>query len=474
MLRSSLLCTVAAIVCTTFVHAQVTLTPLPGFGTGGWIAPGSSPYVTIGNTERGLAYNPVTGNLLLVARQNVSGISNNVRIMSSTTGADIAGLDNTGVTGGTFLLNMVDVDESGAIYAANLSGSATAVFKVYKWNDETLAVPPTVAYTALSGLARTGDSFAVTGGSMANPAKFAASGSNAVNASNFAVGTLDGVNSTFTYLSVPGTTAANNDYRLSLTFVDSDTLIGNQGTTARLTSFDPFTSTLDASIPLGGVARRPLDYAVVAGRPLLAVIDTNSSQVTVLDITNPAVPVQLAQANNTTGVLTANGNGAGSVCWGLIAGNTATLYAMSTNQGIQAFQLTLPAATAVPYGTGCDGLVLGTTGVPSIGNLGFELVASNVSVVSPVAFFLIGTVVVPPPGIDLGSIDMVGCALYHNNDIGIYGQAPSISGTATFPLPIPNDLTFLGFTVSSQGLAFSLATGLNLVTSNAVLLTAAF
>jgi len=52
--------------------AQVTLTPLVGFGgDDGWLAPGDSTTDFVngsGSTERGLAYNPITNHLLLTSR----------------------------------------------------------------------------------------------------------------------------------------------------------------------------------------------------------------------------------------------------------------------------------------------------------------------------------------------------------------------------------------------------------------------
>lgn len=455
--------------------AQATLTPLATFGVGGWIAPGTHPYVSTGNTERGLAYNPTTGNLILVARQNVSGVSNNVRVLSGATGADLVGLDNTGLSGGTFLVNMVDVDESGAIYVCNLSTSIGVPFKVYKWDSEAAGVstPPSVAYNAAPGITRLGDSFAVTGGSILNPAKFAAAGSNNVNASNFAVGTLDGSNVGTAFLSVPGTTTSSNDYRLGLTFIDDDTLIGNQGAAggpARMTTFDTTlaTATVDASIPIGAASRRPIDYAVILGRPLLATIDTVTSQVTVLDLTDPTAPVVLAQANNTTGPLTANGNATGAVAWGAILGNTATLYAMSTNQGIQAFQFALnPIASALPYGSGCDGLVMVGSGAPTLGNLAFGLDILNVPLISPLAWVAFGTTALPF-GVDLTPIGMAGCFSYTSFDIGLFDSGPVILSTSSFAMPIALNPSLAGASVAAQGVSLSLATALNLAVSNGV------
>ena len=64
----------ATLVAATCVQAQITINPLSSFGGGdGWLAPGEDGYgyLTTGNTERGLAYNPVTGNLLQIGRAHV-------------------------------------------------------------------------------------------------------------------------------------------------------------------------------------------------------------------------------------------------------------------------------------------------------------------------------------------------------------------------------------------------------------------
>src|SRR3954447_9873089 len=110
------------------------------------------------NNERGLAY--ANGHLYLVSHANVNGSSTNVRILDAITGADLGGLNNTGVTGGTFAVNAAAVGSDGSIYVGNLTTqSTTSPFKVYKWATEGSAA--TVAYSGDGGLAgsRLGDDF---------------------------------------------------------------------------------------------------------------------------------------------------------------------------------------------------------------------------------------------------------------------------------------------------------------------------
>ena len=110
MMRSSFV--VSLVLASLFgstLSAQSTLTPLSTFGTNGWLAPGSTPYLATTNNERGLAYNPITGNLILVSRTG----GPNIRVLNSFTGTDLGGLDVTGVTGGTFVIDMVDCAQIG-------------------------------------------------------------------------------------------------------------------------------------------------------------------------------------------------------------------------------------------------------------------------------------------------------------------------------------------------------------------------
>ena len=87
----------------------------------------------------------------------------------------------------------------------------------------------------------------------------------------------------------------------------------------------------------------------------MAIQSIGDSHVSIYDVSDPSAPIYLASGNNTTGALTANGNGTGQVAWGDVVDNgngtlSRTLYAMSTNQGIQAFNVTLvpePASIAL-------------------------------------------------------------------------------------------------------------------------------
>ncbi len=134
-------------------------------------------------------------------------------------------------------------------------------------------------------------------------------------------------------------------------------MAGSAGTNGRLTAYSGAAGTLVGTIPLAA-SERGLDVALVGGVPVLATLDTVTSGVNVYDVSSPLTPVLLASGNATSGALTANANGTVAVSWGAISGDSATLYAMSTNHGIQAFTFTVPEpATAGLAALGLFGLL---------------------------------------------------------------------------------------------------------------------
>ncbi len=347
-----------AIISTSVVAGP--LEPLAGFGTNGWLAPGDIPQLTTDNNQRGLGVNPVTGNLVLPSRSGTLG--NNAYVLSGTTGAVNGTLTppTGGYAGGFFVINGAGVGSDGAVYVANLTISTTNPFKVYSWaSDADFTTPATVAFDSNPSVVnRIGDVFAVYGSGTG--AKWAAAGSNTAAGTNsaFTIGTVDGSNTQTTYSAIPGTATGSNGYRSGLSFIDSDSLVGTQGTTLYTTDFDGSTATVQAGTI--GVAQRPVAYLNHNGTPWVATIDTNSSNVSIYNVTDPLNPVLYATANNTTGTLASNGNAVGGIGWGpaIAPGSDSyTLYAMSTNQGIQGFVATVPEPTSWAILAGAGGLL---------------------------------------------------------------------------------------------------------------------
>ena len=333
-----------------------TLSPLTTFGSNGWLAPGSNPYVTTDNSQRGLGWNPVTKNIVLPSRSG----GNFVAIINGTTGIVSGTLDTTGVSGGTLAMMGAGVSDDGAIYVPNLQSGSSALspFKIYSWTGESDTNAPSIAFSQVnpqttSGAFRFADAFAVYGSGTS--LKFAAAGTTSSgstaglpNNSNFMIGSLDGSNTNTIYRNIPNTLTASNDYRLGITFVDADTVIGNQGASAKITDFVAATTLsntgaiVTGSIAMGA-ADRPLDYTVINGQALLAVVNTNSSLISIYDITNPAAAALLTTGSTVSGLLSSNANATGGLQWGeMLSPTSQVLYAMSSNQGVQAMIYTVP------------------------------------------------------------------------------------------------------------------------------------
>ncbi len=139
--------------------------------------------------------------------------------------------------------------------------------------------------------------------------------------------------------------------------MDSNTIYGTQGTNLRLTDFSGASGTLvDSSTFAAG--ERGLDYIEYGGVKLLATINSATSVVTLYDVSDPTTLASPVTLTNTTGTLTANGNGTTSVQWGIGAGDEITLYAMATNQGIQAFKVSIPEPSSLLLGGLGLGLLL--------------------------------------------------------------------------------------------------------------------
>ena len=340
---------------------QTTITPLAGFSPNGvgWLAPGEGGYTFLGtgNLERGLAFG--NNHLYLVSRNGGSFI----RILDKLTGADLGFLNtSTNVSGGTFAVNQVSVGGDGAIYVNNLTvQSTTSPLKIYRWTSELLS--PSLVYSGNAGLAgaRVGDSMAVIGSGSSTRLVLGFGNSPAVSGNN-GYTIIDPTAGTATAVGFTGTPPLAGDFRLGITFAGSGQVLGSQGSSLyRYSSFSGASGTLLGSPlfpdPAGATADRLMAYAIVGGVPLLAVLSTGDSHVSLYDVTDLANPIYLAAANATT-TPAANANGTGELAWGDISGDTALLYAMSSNQGIQAFTVTVPEPSVIAtflIGTGVIG-----------------------------------------------------------------------------------------------------------------------
>lgn len=318
-----------AVLGVTAAQAQ-GLTALTSFAGDGWLAPGennSSTWLGTGGLERGIAFNSQTNSLYVVTR---SASGTGVKIVDATTGAlkstagDGSGnlfAPTGGFTGGTFVANMIGVSDDGQIFVGNLQAAA-GNFRIYRWSNEndSAAVGFNVAVNS-----RTGDSFDVRGSG--NSVQIIAAGGSGNN--NYFSGSWNG-----TTIS-GGSIAVNDDaFRLGITFAGND--LWGKETSGSLRSLTPPGTTFTTVSGLTSAGEAPMDYTVINGVGYLATVDVNNSVVRVYDMSNALAPTLVGSLTTTSGTLAANGNGTGQVKWGNVTGTSATLYAMSSNQGIQA------------------------------------------------------------------------------------------------------------------------------------------
>lgn len=143
-------------------------------------ASGTNPPAWMGtsNNERGIG--ALNDKMYVVSR--TSGTK--IKVINGLDGTDLPEVsDYTGVTGGTWSLNDVEISANGAILACNGMTSvyadpatANSTFKIYKWDNDTATPTLYATYIAPSATeqVRLGDNFSVTGDISGNAVIFAA------------------------------------------------------------------------------------------------------------------------------------------------------------------------------------------------------------------------------------------------------------------------------------------------------------
>lgn len=300
------------------------------------------------NLTRGGSFNPITGNLLVATRAGGTG----VRILDGATGAEKGTLNVTGISGGTFALNMVSVAADGAIYGANLVTDAGASpFRVYRWANESAA--PALIYSGNPGAGRFGDSFAVRGSGSSTEIIAGQGGTGVATATRlFHLGTADGSTFTPSTLNVSG--IAGGDLRLGLDFGEGNTIFAKQGGALRYVSYDvsTLTAALTSSFTLGtgGGTAGPLGYSdgllvAYAYAPTIGNNSVNVYQVDSLLTAGNNLPADFELLATTN----ANSNGVGGVDFNA---DGTIVYVIAPNNGIHAFRVVPEPGTWALLGAG--------------------------------------------------------------------------------------------------------------------------
>ncbi len=162
-----------------------------------------------GNNCRGIGINPVNTNVLYFSSTGgTNGVASHVGTLSFASGSNyLAGLNSTGITGGTVGTEGVRVADDGTVYAINLSGSPASVFKIYKWPSDTdILTPQTNVSATVSGSSfqwRAGDYSDLRGSGINTELVVVGNGSGANITTNFVIFRPTDVNCTnFTNFSI--------------------------------------------------------------------------------------------------------------------------------------------------------------------------------------------------------------------------------------------------------------------------------
>ncbi|MCE9557971.1 MAG: PEP-CTERM sorting domain-containing protein [Armatimonadetes bacterium] len=333
-------------------QAQVTMAAKSGFGVGGFVSQAAfgGGLLSTSNTERSLAYNKATGNVLVVSRN--AGTS--MKIVNGTTGAATSQA-LTGISGGTFAANTVGVSSDGQVFVTNMVSAmgGTSFYKVYRYANEAglaAAAANVGSFQTLTGTvgARLGDDLDVvgTGNNVTMVGGYNTSGSGLTGSLNgYTVSTWNGTSISASHVQVTGGVAGQ--FRTGVTFgANVNEVIGTQGSPGiNFSTYSGTSGTMSASVAGGDSSNeRCVDYVEFNGHKLLATLEAHpnagvgNAEVRVYEVSGTGLTLW-ATGTTLTGATLANGNGAGGVAWGASSGNNISLYAMSTNNGIQAFDI---------------------------------------------------------------------------------------------------------------------------------------
>lgn len=300
-----------------------------------WLSPTAS-------TERGLAYGFVNNNhrLYVVSRPNVL-------ILDAQTGDVVGNLNISGITGGTFTLNDVEVTEDGKIIAANLTTNAsTSTFKVYKWDSETSTPQVIIEYSG--GAYRLGDKITIVGKWSDNSAVLYAG---VANSNKILKWTMS--NGAFNQTPQEIILSDVSNYGTNPSVAPAG--IGNSNFFVNATSILPKyyspTGTNLGTAPSGIVATQSnaIRYFEKSGKKFLVTYQYGAfnENARILDITNG---IQNATIYETTPTLGSNPNNiglSGDVAVRYYGRGIFIIYVLATNNGIGAYQITIDTTTFV-------------------------------------------------------------------------------------------------------------------------------
>jgi hypothetical protein len=342
-------------------QSNYVLNPLTTFGSGdGSIQPpSSSPPVDAGFNQRGIAYDPISGNVVYVDTHSGSGgsaainPSAGIYILDGATGAVITTLNTNGISGGSYTHVGAAVANDGVVYVCNqVTVSSNAAFKIYRWDSVNSVDPPVIAFSdTILPTQRYGESIDIRGsgagteiiiGSMpgttatnvvifttADGTNFAANviGCTNVLSANFNDGIAFGVGNTFWAKRI-GAPLLYLSYDLAAK------------TAAAISRFDP--SNMPGVQNLGAISVDNVNHLLAAMEQVGGTVNSGPERIWLFDITDTAKPpVALSYRDYTPN------NPNATAPHGYLDFGGGRLYANNVNNGILASAVEL-AATPLP------------------------------------------------------------------------------------------------------------------------------
>lgn len=316
---------------TNSTSAVLTITPaaLNSVMTRSWLQePGSRFYLGADNNQRGLAYNPATDHLIIVSRTPTNGI----HVLDANTGEYLWSMNLAGISGGTFIINMVACTEDGQVFVGNLTSDSVnpaTPYKLYAYLEDAAAAEPILAWSGDPGAGATnrwGDNLDVRGTGSAVEALIASRNGKIVSRLQ-GIGLVPSLPPTV--ITVPD--ADNGNFGLSVVFGAGDTFWGkSSGSPLRQVSYNVDTQ-------LGTVVKTITNYP---GMNVIG-LDPVNQQVAGLSLETPD-NLRLLNVEDLPGVAleldteifptdNPNLNGTGAVRFG-----KGKLFALQSNNGLMA------------------------------------------------------------------------------------------------------------------------------------------
>ena len=312
---------------------------------------GTKPTWETGSTTRGIGYGLVGSNQrLFVVNRNASFGGKQIFVYNAATGDSVTKLDTTGISGGTLVVNDVEVSSDGKIFVCNLA--AGGFFKVYKYDTEVSAPAVVINYDATGK--RLGDKFTITGSTVDNSIIIWAASANALGEVVKFTTTDNGTTFTSAIVNV-GTLASFGSAAVG-PLSSGDFYFNAQGLNAQKFTI---AGTLIGSIPngvlgTGGSANR--FFKTIAGDDYVVAnaLGAGLENAKIIKVIGGVPSAAILYAATPT-LGTNSAGGLGDVSIQQVSNFVFNVFVLSTNNGFGAYRVTVVPSLAGDYYIGAPG-----------------------------------------------------------------------------------------------------------------------